>query len=53
MQLGLIGLGRMGATMVRGYQLPAEIIQPKEGKVLWLVDPSAAAMLAPQAKRAF
>ena len=34
-------------------QLPAQIIQPKEGKVLWLVDPSAAAMLAPQAKRAF
>jgi hypothetical protein len=34
-------------------QLPAEIIQPKEGIVLWLVDPSAAAMLAPQAKRAF
>jgi 6-phosphogluconolactonase len=34
-------------------QLPAQIIKPKEGKVLWLVDPSAAAMLAPQAKRAF
>jgi 6-phosphogluconolactonase len=34
-------------------QLPAQIIKPKVGKVLWLVDPSAAAMLAPQAKRAF
>jgi 6-phosphogluconolactonase len=34
-------------------QLPAQIIKPKEGKVLWLVDPTAAAMLAPQAKRAF
>jgi 6-phosphogluconolactonase len=34
-------------------QLPAQIIKPKAGKVLWLVDPSAAAMLAPQAKRAF
>jgi 6-phosphogluconolactonase len=34
-------------------QLPAQIIKPKEGKVLWLVDPSAAAMLAPRAKRAF
>jgi 6-phosphogluconolactonase len=34
-------------------QLPAQIIKPKEGKVLWLVDPSAAVMLAPKAKRAF
>jgi 6-phosphogluconolactonase len=34
-------------------QLPAQIIKPKEGKVLWLVDPTAAAMLAPKAKRAF
>jgi len=34
-------------------QLPAQIIKPKEGKVLWLVDPSAAAMLAPRSKRAF
>lgn len=34
-------------------QLPAQIIKPKEGKVLWLVDPTAAAMLVPQAKRAF
>ena len=34
-------------------QLPAQIIKPKEGKVLWLVDPTAAAMLTPQAKRAF
>jgi 6-phosphogluconolactonase len=34
-------------------QLPAQIIKPKEGKVLWFVDPSAAGMLAPQAKRAF
>jgi 6-phosphogluconolactonase len=34
-------------------QLPAQIIKPKQGKVLWLVDPAAAAMLAPQAKRAF
>ena len=28
-------------------QLPAQIIKPKEGKALWLVDPTAAAMLAP------
>ncbi|HWY59384.1 MAG TPA: 6-phosphogluconolactonase, partial [Terriglobales bacterium] len=34
-------------------QLPAQIIKPIAGKVLWLVDPSAAAMLAPRAKRAF
>ena len=34
-------------------QLPAQIIKPNEGKVLWLVDPSAAAMLAPRAKKAF
>ena len=34
-------------------QLPAQIIRPKEGKVLWLVDPTAAGMLAPKAKRAF
>jgi 6-phosphogluconolactonase len=33
-------------------QLPAQIIQPKQGKVLWLVDPSAANMLVPQAKGA-
>jgi 6-phosphogluconolactonase len=34
-------------------QLPAQIVRPKDGKVLWLVDPSAAAMLAPHAKSAF
>lgn len=33
-------------------QLPAQIIQPKEGKVLWLADPTAAGMLARQAKGA-
>jgi 6-phosphogluconolactonase len=33
-------------------QLPAQIIHPNNGRVLWLVDPSAAGMLAPQAKRA-
>ena len=33
-------------------QLPAQMIKPKEGKILWLVDPAAAGMLAPQAKRA-
>jgi 6-phosphogluconolactonase len=33
-------------------QLPAQIVQPKQGKVLWLVDPSAAGMLVPQAKGA-
>jgi 6-phosphogluconolactonase len=33
-------------------QLPAQLIQPKQGKVLWLVDPSAASMLVPQAKGA-
>jgi len=33
-------------------QLPAQIIQPKQGKMLWLVDPSAASMLVPKAKGA-
>ena len=33
-------------------QLPAQIVQPKQGKVLWLVDPSAASMLVPKAKGA-
>lgn len=33
-------------------QLPAQLVQPKLGKVLWLVDPSAASMLVPQAKGA-
>jgi 6-phosphogluconolactonase len=33
-------------------QLPAQIIHPANGSVLWLVDPTAASMLAPQAKRA-
>jgi 6-phosphogluconolactonase len=33
-------------------QLPAQIIRPKQGKVVWLVDPTAASMLAPQAKGA-
>jgi 6-phosphogluconolactonase len=33
-------------------QLPAQIIRPKQGKVLWLVDPSAASMLVPQVKGA-
>jgi 6-phosphogluconolactonase len=33
-------------------QLPAQIVQPEQGKVLWLVDPSAASMLVPKAKRA-
>lgn len=33
-------------------QLPAQMIQPKQGKVLWLVDPTAASMLAPKAKGA-
>jgi 6-phosphogluconolactonase len=33
-------------------QLPAQMIQPKHGKVLWLVDPSAASMLVPKAKGA-
>src|SRR5258707_13419345 len=31
-------------------QLPAQMIQPKEGKVLWLVDPSAASPPRSQAK---
>jgi 6-phosphogluconolactonase len=31
-------------------QLPAQIIHPKQGKVLWLVDPTAANMLVPKAK---
>ena len=33
-------------------QLPAQMIKPPKGRVVWLVDPSAASMLAPQAKRA-
>ena len=33
-------------------QLPAQIIQPNQGKVLWLVDPTAASMLVPKAKGA-
>jgi 6-phosphogluconolactonase len=33
-------------------QLPAQMINPPTGRVVWLVDPSAASMLAPQAKRA-
>src|SRR6266478_9872345 len=33
-------------------QLPAQLVRPKLGKVLWLVDPSAASMLVPQAKSA-
>jgi hypothetical protein len=33
-------------------QLPAQMIKPKKGKLLWLLDPGAAGMLAPQAKRA-
>jgi 6-phosphogluconolactonase len=33
-------------------QLPAQMIHPKSGGVLWLVDPTAASMLAPQAKKA-
>lgn len=33
-------------------QLPAQMIRPDQGKVLWLVDPTAAAMLAPRAKGA-
>src|SRR5215468_839456 len=32
-------------------QLPAQIIHPKDGKVLWLVDPTATSMLVPQMKR--
>ena len=33
-------------------QLPAQMIQPKKGRVLWLVDPTAACMLESLAKRA-
>lgn len=33
-------------------QLPAQMIQPTNGRVLWLLDPTAAGMLAPQTKRA-
>ena len=29
-------------------QLPAQMIRPQQGKVLWLMDPTAARMLAPQ-----
>jgi len=31
-------------------QLPAQMVHPQAGRVLWLVDPTAARMLAPQAK---
>ena len=34
-------------------QLPAQMIRPKSGRVLWLVDLAAAGMLKPQAKRSF
>jgi 6-phosphogluconolactonase len=33
-------------------QFPAQMVQPKNGRVLWLVDPTAASMLRPQTKRA-
>jgi 6-phosphogluconolactonase len=33
-------------------QLPAQMIRPQQGKVLWLADPTAAHMLAPPTKRA-
>lgn len=33
-------------------QLPAQMIHPDQGKVLWLVDPAAAGMLTPRAKGA-
>jgi 6-phosphogluconolactonase len=33
-------------------QLPAQIIRPENGSVTWLLDPAAAGMLVPQAKRA-
>jgi 6-phosphogluconolactonase len=33
-------------------QLPAQIVQPENGRVLWLVDPTAASMLVPKAKGA-
>jgi len=32
-------------------QLSAQLIHPKQGRVMWLADPSAAAMLAPNGKR--
>jgi len=32
-------------------QLPAQLIHPKQGRVMWLADASAAAMLAPNTKR--
>jgi 6-phosphogluconolactonase len=32
-------------------QFPAQMIHPKRGRVMWLADPSAAAMLAPNGKR--
>lgn len=33
-------------------QLPAQLIHPDQGKVLWLVDSAAASLLVPRAKRA-
>jgi 6-phosphogluconate dehydrogenase (decarboxylating) len=72
MQLGMIGLGRMGGNMVSrllraGHQcvafrnllegpyepeqLPAQLIHPKQGTVMWLADSSAAAMLTVNGKQ--
>jgi 6-phosphogluconolactonase len=33
-------------------QLPSQAIRPTEGKLIWLLDPTAASLLAPQAKGA-
>jgi 6-phosphogluconolactonase len=33
-------------------QLPSQAIRPTEGKLIWLLDPAAASLLAPQAKGA-
>jgi len=33
-------------------QLPVQMIRPKQGKLLWLVDPAAASMLIPKSKGA-
>ena len=34
-------------------QLPAQMVHPQQGKVLWLADPTAASLLAPQTKGTF
>ena len=52
----LKGLKSLPTQLLEGpyepAQLPAQMIQPKKGRVVWLADPSAGGMLAPKVKRA-